>query len=1315
MGCIRLGARRFMFADARASYLRSRSVGVLLIAVSSFTASSAGQASPSPKTSPAQKARIVESYGRLPIGFEANTGQADKSVQFLSRGSGYGLYLTGDEAVLTLRQPVAGTGRSGLQRKLRPRAESVESVPDDVVRMQLAGASGKVKPTGEEPLPGRANYFLGNDPSQWHTAVPTYAKVRYAGVYRGVDLVYYGNQRQLEYDFVVAPGADPKSVRLKFSGTKGLHLAPNGDVVVTTANGWLTLHKPMVYQMVDGQRYAVAGSYALLTKYTAGFRLGNYNHAKAVVIDPVLAYSTYLGGGGSDAGNAIAVDIAGYVYVTGQTFSTNFPVTPGAFQTINGGAANQSGTVFVTKLNPTGTALIYSTYLGGSGGDAGASIAVDTGGNAYVAGQTRSTNFPVTQGAYQATNKAATNGDANAFVTKLNSSGTALIYSTYLGGSGISGDTPYGGDTANAVAVDSAGDAYVTGKAYSTDFPVTQGAYQTTNLGAAKEDPNAFVAKLNPAGTGLLYSTYIGGSGGPDPGPYSIFTGDTGTAIAVDTAGDAYLTGQTFCPDFPVTPGAFQATNKAVANRVTNAFIAELNPAGAALVYSTYLGGSGGDTGNAIAVDGAGNATVAGATSSADFPVTSGAFQATNHGGQNGSNAFITKMNPTGTALVYSTYLGGSGGAVNVSPSLGFAGGDQASGLAIDSSGNAYVTGSTASSNFPVTQNAYQTANNDQPGCPGGCIGGYNAFITELNSTGSALVYSTYLGGNGVNPYDTVGIILFGVGDQANALALDGSGNIYVTGAASSSDFPVTEAFQTTIRSPQNAFVSKLNMGATSTAITPTVTVTPALTSITSGEVLPVTISVSGGSGNPIPTGTVALASGTYFSGATTLSGGSATMDIPAGSLLAEPFPYNSLSPDFLLANYVPDTASSSTYNSASGVAPVQVLGAVVWVTPSLFSINLAEVQSQPVSLAIVVTSAPGDPTPTGTVTLTDGSYASSAATLTGGNATVTVPAGILTAGYNTNFIANYSGDSNYAAVSAPAMVFINSGTLVVSVAPSATSITTAQALPVSITVSAGAGNPTPAGTVGLFGSGYYSPVGYFSGSTALTNGSATITIPAGALPPGVDTLQVDFDDAASGLVDAVGVAFVTVANASGSGFTITGTPVTLTAGATTGNTSTITVTPSGGFEGSVVLTAAITSSPTGAQDPPTLSFGSTSPVNISGPSAGTATLTITTTAGVGCTQASQMQGGVPWYPGGGAGLIFAILFGVSARRRSWRTVPGMLVLLIALAAGFTACGGGSSTCNSGASGTTPGTYTITITGASGTVAGTGTVTLTVQ
>jgi hypothetical protein len=1233
------------------------------------------------------------------------------------------LFLTSDEAVLALKGAESGIKNPEVRRsKLgnrKPKLETGNWKPETrnsklgacasgVLRMRLLGANPDAKVTGEEELPGKASYLIGNDPRKWRTSVPTYAMVHYASVYRGIDLVYYGNPSadgQLEFDFTVAPGANPSPIRLRFAGLSHLRLAANGDLVMTTASGALAFHKPLVYQMEDGHRHLVAGDFALLGKHTVGFRLGNYDRTKALVIDPALAYSTLLGGSGGETGTAIAVDTSGNVYVAGGTFSTDFPVTQGAYQTTNHAAANRGLNAFVTKLNPSGTALVYSTYLGGSGsssgGDAASAISVDTAGNVYVAGQTFSTDFPVTPGAFQATNKAAANDTSNAFITKLNPSGTALVYSTYLGGSGF--QVEYPGDAANAIAVDAAGDAYVAGQSYSADFPVTQGAFQTTNNCVANECANAFVTMLNPAGTALVYSTYLGGSGGNRVG----FMGDVGTAIAVDTLGDAYLTGQAGSANFPVTSGAFQPTNHALTNEGSNAFVTKLNPTGTALVYSTYLGGSGGDTGSAIAVDSQPSVYVAGRTASTDFPVTPGAFQTTNHATTYGFNAFITKLNSAGTALVYSTYLGGSGGAINLTATLVMWGGDQASGLAIDGSGNAYVTGSTASADFPVTQGAYQATNHDQPPCGGNCIGGYNAFITELNSTGNALAYSTYLGGSGVNPGDFVGVLEFGEGDQANALALDSSGNVYVAGTAVSYDFPVTAgAFQTTVNSGSgNAFVTKLSMGATSTLIAPTVTVTPASSTITSGQALTVTVSVSGGGSNPLPTGTVTLASGTYASAATTLSSGSTTINIPAGSLLAEPAEYPG--PDGLIAKYVPDTASSSVYDFSSGVATVTVVGADFSVTPSSTTLTWTQSQSQALPVAIAAFVVNGIPVPTGTVRLTTGSWSSAATALSSGSATITIPPAKLTTGFNVLNL-SYSGDSNYLPVPISGSALVTVGAVTVSVVPSASTINSTQALTVTITVSAGSGSPMPTGMVTLV-SGSYT-----SASTPLASGSATITIPGGTLPFGVDILSVTYGN--GNYAGASGQATMTVTGGN-PGFTISGTPVTVTPGATTGNVSTITVTPSGGFTGSIALTAAVTSSPSGAEDLPTLSFGSTSQVLISGSGAGVATLTISTTAPGGCLQAAhQAPRGILWYTGGGAALTCVLLFAIPARRRRWRAALAMAALLVTLVGALPACGGGVRvTCNAIIPGTTPGTYIITVTGTSGSTTATGTVTLTVQ
>jgi hypothetical protein len=1285
-----------------------------LIAATPFTGALADQASQSPKTTSEQKTQLVQNYAKLPLSFETNAGQVNRSVKFLSRGSGYGLFLTTDEAVLTLRNPRLGVNSAG-------------AAPCDVVRMRLAGASGKTEPMGQEQLPGTVNYFIGSDSAKWRANVPTYARVRYADTYPGIDLVYYGSQRQLEYDFVAAPGADPNLIRLRFTGAKKLRVGGDGNLVVTAANGALTFQKPLVYQMVDGQRHSIAGEFALLRKDTVGFRLGSYNHAKSLVIDPVLVYSTYLGGSGGDPAKAIAVDAAGNAYVAGTTAPTGFPVTEGAFQTTENNTANAPYTAFVTKLNPAGTALVYSTYLGGSGGDSASALAVDSSGNAYVTGSTFSTDFPLTQRAYQATNKAAANQDSNAFIAKLNPSGTALVYSTYLGGSGIAADTPYSGDIANSIAVDAAGDAFVAGKAYSTDFPVSQGAFQTTNKSGATGGRTAFITELNAAGTDLLYSTYLGGS-----------SGDAANAITVDSVGDAYVAGQTASTDFPVTPGVFQAKNHASANYYANAFVTKLNPTGTELLYSTYLGGSGtgcciGDSASALAVDAFGNAYVAGVATSIDFPVTQGAFQSTNHFGfgstgepssSNGPNAFVAKLNPLATELVYSTYLGGRGGIVNLTPILMMAGGDQATGLAVDSSGDAYVTGSTASANFPVTPGAYQTANNDQTV---NSIGGYNAFVTELNPAGSGLVYSTYLGGNGVNPGSFIGILVFGSGDQASALALDGSSNVYVTGTASSGNFPVTGgAYQTEIPSSASALIAKLDLSATSTAATPTVTVTPAPTNVPSALPLTVTVAVSGGSGNPTPTGTVTLANGAYSSTAT-LSGGSAIFDIPAAVLAAFAC-YPTTPADLLTANYLPDAASSSTYKFASGMGNVYMIAPCVTVTPSATTLTLTQAQSQPLSVLIAATSVNGLPVPSGTVILTAGSFVSAPATLAGGQATITIPAGTLQAGYNEP-VADYAGDSNYLADYGNSLITVTPlgsddifwiDTTPITIAPGATTGNVSEVLilpkngsmtgtvTLACALIATPSNPTSPVTCGIPSSWI---IDLAAVSPALTVNSTAATTPGSYVVEITLTWGSVIEKA---VVDVT----VTVASAR-TGFTITNSgKITLAPGATTGNTSTITVTPAGGFTGNVALSAALTSSPNGAQSLPALSFGSTSPVSITGASAGTATLTITTTAGGGCTQAYQIQRPVPWYAAGGAALACLLLFGIPARRRSWRTMLGMMALLFALGSGVLACGGNSgSSCVAVTSpGTTPGTYTITVTGtSSGTAAATSTLTLTVQ
>jgi hypothetical protein len=697
---------------------------------------------------PTNQVRVSAAYNSLPLYFEANRGQTDPQVKFVSRGSGYTLFLTrGAEAVLVLRKPTPK--RDPLQPPalvsagVAPQFEPAS--PPAVVRMKLVGRNARPRVEGLDELLGKANYFIGSDRKKWRTNVPMYSTVRYREVYPGVDLVYYGNQRQLEHDYIVAPGADPGSIRLNLAGVEKLSLDSQGYLSLGVRGGELRLEKPRIYQEVDGVRREVSGCYVLKGTHQVSFQVAAYDAGRSLIIDPVLFYSTYLGGSGKEQGGGggapIAVDSSGNAYVTGATTSSNFPTTSGAFQTTFADGS-PDGDAFVTKLNPTGSGLVYSTYLGGSGSDDGHGIVVDSAGNAYVTGSTSSANFPTTPGAFQTT----FGGSFDVFVTKLNPTGAGLVYSTYVGGSGD--------DEGSGIAVDATGSAYITGYTASP-FPTTPGAFQTTFGGGSSD---AFVTKLNPTGSGLVYSTYLGGSGN-----------DVGKGIAVDATGSAYVTGYAASP-FPTTPGAFQTI---FGGGSADVFVTRIDPTGSTLIYSTYLGGSGDDVGLDLTADASGDAYVTGDTTSTNFPTTPGVFQTT-FGGTH--DAFVTKLSSTGSGLVYSTYLGGSGN-------------DRGFCIAVDSAGNAYVTGDTTSTDFP-TVNATQST----------IAGGSDAYVTTLNPTASGLVYSTYLGGSS--------------NDSGVGIALDSlpNPNAYVLGFTSSTNFPTTAgAYQTTFAGgAQDAFVAKI-------------------------------------------------------------------------------------------------------------------------------------------------------------------------------------------------------------------------------------------------------------------------------------------------------------------------------------------------------------------------------------------------------------------------------------------------------------------------------------------------------------------------
>ena len=788
---------------------------------------------PTAHTGQSGRMRIIESYGKLPLSFEANQGQTDPQVRFLSRGSGYTLFLTPTEVVLALRPAPASNPRQKSDPvHLALESEAAQAQAAAVLRMKVVGSSSAPRLVGLDELPGKSNYFLGNDPKKWRTNVPSYSRVRYENVYAGVDLIYYGSQGQLEYDFVVAPGSAPDAITLGFEGTDEMAIDPQGNLVLSIGSGEVSLHKPVVYQEVDGVRRVIQGGYALKEGNRVGFQVAAYDADKPLVIDPTLAYSTYLGGSSADGAffflpTGIAVDAGGNAYVTGGTASTDFPTTTGSSQTASGGDFD----VFVTKLSPTGSTLVYSTYLGGSGTDVGTAIAVDTSGNAYVTGQTNG-SFPTTTGAFQT---AFGSGSKHVFVTKFDSTGSTLVYSTYLGGGS-------GTDASAAITVDASGNAYVTGSTNSATFPTTTGAFQTVCGGCN----DAFVTKFNSVGSALVYSTYLGGS-----------NGDSGSGIAVDSSGNAYVTGSTGSTNFPTTTGAFQTIFGGGSN---DAFVTKLNPTGSGLIYSTYLGGSSQDApfpSNTvrIAIDSAGNAYVTGATNSANFPTTVGAFQSA-LGGGSGFDVFLSKLNPMGSALVYSTYLGGSG----------FDGGYS---IAVDSAGNAYITGQANSTDFP-TASPIQAS-------PGG---GEDAFVAKFNPTGSALVYSTYLGGSSSGAIDEFG----------SGIAVDTVGNAYVTGMTDSTDFPTTAgAFQTTFGGGgTDAFVAKISSGAPPSGADLAVTKGGAPDPIIEGDNLTYTLNVtnSGPSGatnvtltDPLPTG-VTFVSATSAQGSCSNASGTVTCNL---------------------------------------------------------------------------------------------------------------------------------------------------------------------------------------------------------------------------------------------------------------------------------------------------------------------------------------------------------------------------------------------------------------------------------------------------
>jgi hypothetical protein len=710
--------------SAGGAFLRCILVAGFLAGFATATASHA-VASPAPHGGEAG-ATTLERIGGLPLAFEENRGQCDPQVGFLARGGNFDALLSGRGAEVVLR----GSGRA------RPSS----------IRIRFANGRGGTQPFGVGPLPGTANYLIGEDASQFVVDVGTFARVRYDSVYPGIGIVYYGNGGQLEYDLIVAPKADPGRIRMSIEGVDGIELTRDGSLLLRTPSGNVEMRRPVAYQDIRGERREVDARYFLAASGQVGFRVGAYDRRHTLVIDPIVALATNLWGNAK----GVALDAAKNIYVIGTAYGSGLPTT-GGYQTQMAGTQD----AYVLKLNPTGTSVIYATYLGSRrAATSGYAIAVDSAGSAYVAGTTSATTgFPITPNAYRVS--------GSAFVAKLNPSGNALVYSTYV-------TAPVA-----SLAVDAAGNTFMTGS--TATLETTPGAFQSS----ANSSTSAYAAKLNAGGTGMSYATYLGGNGS-----------DTGNGIAIDGAGNAYVVGVTRSTDFP-TRNPLRASLGGAAD----AFVTKVNPSGTALLYSTYLGGSADERGFAIAVDAAGQAFVTGWTESTDFPRTAGVFQpAIGYPDPAISNAFVSKLTSSGDGLVYSSYLGGKWClTATVRSCLSFfypdEGIDVGTSIAVDAAGYAYLGGYATSTEFPLVD-SMQTV--DAKG-----DGWHVPLVARVAPAGDRLVYAAVLGTKGQD--GTVGQV-----------AVDGAGGVVVVGATPAGPFPLTPG---TVVGSSNSFVFKLGNG----------------------------------------------------------------------------------------------------------------------------------------------------------------------------------------------------------------------------------------------------------------------------------------------------------------------------------------------------------------------------------------------------------------------------------------------------------------------------------------------------------------------
>ncbi len=1205
------------------------------------------------------------SLSNIPLSFEPNRGQTSAQAQWLSRGLDFTLFLAGHDAVLEM--DTITPGKTPLDHA---------KVEGAALRMNLLGASSTAKSEGREPLQGHANYFHGSDPAKWQRDVPTFGKVKLPMVYPGVDLIYYGRSGHLEYDFVVAPGADPSTIRLGFDGAKPA-LTPNGDLLLEVAGKKVTLDRPVVYQTSKGSREPVDGSFVIASNNEVTFRLGGYDHSRELTIDPVLIFDGAIGTGnnGDSIAYGMTVDAAGEIIFTGATRDTAFPATPGVIQPTCGTQSLNPATntrctsnpdAFITKLSADGASLVFSTYLSGTQhAEYGSAVAVDAAGTIYVVGNTGSDDFPITSDAFQKlcdptyTNNGQFNtlvpacassgtSSEDIFLVKINSNGNQLLYGTFVGGSAQ--------DVSTGVALDPAGNIYISGITSSSNppgpatglgtlFPVTQTAYQTLGNGGHF---SASLSKFSNDGHSLLYSTFFG-SPVANSGDF-VFS----NALALGTNGIAFIGGYAYASDLPTTQGAIKpnCANLSAGGRPqtcqqNTGFVAAFDTTKSgpgSLVYSTYIGPPTNATGtsshtyvNGLLADASNDVFVTGSTLAYNFPTTSGAYQTScpfyAPQGDCGAIAYLSKINPTGTAFLFSTFYGGLD---THDTSAGYA-------IATDAKGRVYLYGSkTGYCDLPVL-NPIQS----------NCQGNNRVFVSAFAPDASQLLFGTEFGSPNRNEAPVA----------YNGIAVDPGGNIYFGGMTTNPAFPTT-AGAYVVPSPggfQRPFFGKISPLVTSSSTTLTL---PTGT-ITAGQSVKLTVNVTGPAGTTaIPTGLV-----TFLNGSTTLGTGTldatGTATYTATSLNATTYS--------VTASYAGDTTFSASVSAAQNLVVTPATPNVTLTAPASALVGAS------VTLGVTVTGTGGSPT--GSVVFKDGATTLSTANLASGAASYSTSA--LAIGTH-SITASYSGDSIFAATTTPAQsVVVSLGTAAVSLTAPATALVGASVtLATSVTGTGG----TPTGTVT-----------FKDGTTTLS----TATLASGAasfsttsLAAGAHSITASYSGDSSFAAATSSASTVTINVAPAITFAASPTTLTIVHGAT--GTVMITGTPVGGYTGAV--TFACGSVPTSASctfAPTTLSFTGAN-------TAQTTTLTFSTSTTTGMLGQPAIFGRMATTI-----ALAVLLMPLGFARRSRRVVRGAiftLLLTLGLVAGLSGCSSSGKTTLTTAAGTYTVPVTVTASGVASTI-----------